>query len=70
MTFPGRSIIGLEYCGGGCGEDGCQAVVIDCDCGTSCHLAVEVPETGAHEAAYTCDGCHSVTWFTVTREPA
>lgn len=70
MDFPARSIIGLHYCGGECGTEACPAVVITCDCAESCHLTVEVPETGTHEIAYTCDGCHSVTWFTVTQEAA
>jgi hypothetical protein len=44
--------------------------MIDCDCGTSTHLTVEVQGTGTAEAAVTCGGCSSVTWFTVTAPPA
>jgi hypothetical protein len=68
VTFPGRSIIALDYCGGECGEQACPAVVIGCDCGTTTHLTVEVPVSGKHQAAFTCDGCLSVNWFTVSRE--
>ena len=70
MDLPARGITGLGYCAGSCGTEDCEAVLITCDCATSCHLTAEVPETGTHEIAYTCDGCHSVTWFTVTREAA
>jgi hypothetical protein len=67
VTFPGRSILRLEACGGKCGAAGCTAVLVDCDCGTSTHLAVEVQGSpGTAEAAFTCDGCATVTWFTVT----
>lgn len=46
-------------------------MLIDCDCGTGTHLTVEAPEEpGAYEAAFTCDGCLSVRWFTVTRDAA
>lgn len=66
MTFPARSIIGLAACGGGCGTEQCGAIRITCDCGTQTHLALDVSGHGKAEAAFTCDGCQSVTWFTVT----
>lgn len=68
MTFPARSIIGLEMCAGACGEPECPALVIACDCGTTTHLTVEVQGTGTAEAAFSCDGCTTVTWFTVTKD--
>lgn len=69
MTFPARSIIAVDRCDGSCGDDECRAVLIDCDCGTGTHLTVEFPEApGKYEAAYTCDGCTTVNWFTVSRE--
>jgi hypothetical protein len=62
---PARSIISLKACP----DEGCPALLIGCDCATTTHLIVEdadsVPD-GA-EAAFTCDGCHSVHWFTIRR---
>lgn len=66
MTPPGRSILSLASCDGRCGTDGCPAVEILCDCGTATHLTVEFTGKGKGEAAFTCDGCLTVTWFTVT----
>jgi hypothetical protein len=64
---PPRSIISLTSCGGECGDPACMAMVIGCDCATTTHLTVEdagrLPD--GTELAFTCDGCHSVTWFTV-----
>jgi hypothetical protein len=58
-----RSLIGIESVpleqGGG--------ILIKCDCATTTHLVVEIPEgvAGNHEVAVTCDGCHTVRWMTV-----
>jgi hypothetical protein len=42
-------------------------VLIGCDCGTTTHLVIDAAGlTEAREAAFTCDGCMSVSWFTVT----
>jgi len=69
VTFPARSIVALDYCGGECGTEACPAVVIGCGCGTTTHLTAEVPGgPGKYQAAFTCDGCTSVNWFTVSRE--
>jgi hypothetical protein len=69
MTYPARSIIALSYCGGDCGTAGCEAVELTCDCGLTTHMTIEgIPPEGKFEGAFTCDGCSSVTWFTVTRE--
>lgn len=70
MTFPARGILAITACGGECGVPGCPAIVIACDCATTTHLAVEVQGSGTGEAAVTCGGCGSVTWFTVTTGPA
>ena len=66
MTFPARGILAIAVCGGACGDLGCPAVVIGCDCGTVTHLTVVVEGNGMVESAFTCGGCLSVTWFTVT----
>jgi hypothetical protein len=64
VTFPARSIISLEACP----DEGCGAILIGCDCATTTHLIVDfgggTVEDGT-EMAVTCDGCQSVTWFTV-----
>ncbi len=70
MTFPARGILGITPCEGKCGTPGCPAIVIACDCATTTHLTVEVQGSGTAEAAVTCDGCGSVTWFTVSATPA
>jgi hypothetical protein len=61
---PPRGIISLRAVpdeqGGG--------VLIGCDCGTTTHLIIDFDSglTEPREAAFTCDGCTSVTWFMVT----
>jgi hypothetical protein len=63
FTPPPRSIIHVEMVpdeqGGG--------VLIGCDCATTTHLIIEDADklTEDREMAFTCDGCHSVHWFTV-----
>ena len=68
LTPPPRSLLYVKPCGGECGDQGCQAVVIGCDCATTTHLTVEIigQLATAQEAAFTCDGCQSVHWFTMT----
>jgi len=64
LTFPPRSVISLRACP----DEGCGAILIGCDCATTTHLTVDfggVPVPDGQEAAFTCDGCHSVTWFTI-----
>ena len=64
FTPPPRSIVHIEavpY------EDG-GGFLIGCDCATTTHLVFEEDAdriTEAHELAFTCDGCHSVHWFTI-----
>ena len=61
------------------GNEGRGGLVVTCDCGESCLLTFEPrtpegreipPGTPAavltQEIAYTCDGCLSVTWLTLT----
>ena len=40
-------------------------LAIGCDCGTVTQLIIEDIDrlTEPQEAAFTCDGCHSVHWF-------
>lgn len=60
---PPRSILSVEAAlpeeGGG--------LLIACDCGTTTQLVIDGAEnlTERQELAFTCDGCQSVTWFTV-----
>lgn len=67
FTPPPRSLLYVRACGGECGDAGCPAVVIGCDCGGVTHLTVEIVGrlATAQEAAFTCDGCQSVHWFTM-----
>jgi hypothetical protein len=64
---PRRSLISVEpapaWSGGG--------VLLGCDCGTTTHLIIEDAEllTEPREAAFTCDGCQTPSWFTVGPTP-
>ena len=71
VTLPPRSILYVRPCAGECGDADCQAVIIGCDCATTTHLTVDIigQLATAQEAAFTCDGCQSVHWFTMTPEP-
>jgi len=42
-------------------------LLIGCDCATETHLVIDGLDqlTECREMAFTCDGCQSVTWFTV-----
>lgn len=68
MSTPGRSLIAAEYLPPE--RDGQVRVLLTCDCGTATDLTVEVEGDfgpgGKGEAAVTCEGCHTVHWFTVT----
>lgn len=59
-----RSVEHVEHCL----ADGKPALRILCDCGTTTVLILERPPgtPGLHEFAWTCDGCHTVRWCTVT----
>ena len=60
---PPRGIIRLEQCP----DEGCDALIIGCDCATTTHLEIGFggkPADG-HEFAVTCDGCKSVHWLTL-----
>ena len=61
---PPRSLISVRAAtpeeGGG--------VLIGCDCATTTQLIIEDADklTEPREMAFTCDGCHSVHWFTLS----
>jgi hypothetical protein len=61
---PPRSLLGIEVIppeqGGG--------LLVTCDCATSTQWVIEGLErlTEAQEIPFTCDGCYSTTWFTVS----
>ena len=61
--IPGRSLLFVKAVPA---EEG-GGLLIGCDCGTTTHLHIEADGTLAEtcEIAVTCDGCHSVNWFTV-----
>ena len=61
---PGRSLVGAEYLEPE--QDGQVRVLLTCDCATSTDLTVQIEGTGTAEAAYICDGCQTVHWFTIT----
>jgi hypothetical protein len=60
---PPRGLIGIRPVppeqGGG--------LLVTCDCATSTQWVIEGIEhlTEAQEIPFTCDGCMSVTWFTI-----
>jgi hypothetical protein len=64
--LPGRSLLGAEYLEPH--QDGQVRVLLTCDCGTATDLTVAIDGelNGTAEAAFTCDGCHTVHWFTIT----
>lgn len=43
-------------------------VEILCDCATLTELTLDIDPgvTGDREIPFLCDGCHTVTWFTLT----
>ena len=51
-------------------QDGELRVLLTCDCGSATDLTVRldgpVHAGGQTEAAFTCDGCHTTHWFTIT----
>ncbi len=61
---PGRSLLWVRAVPGSQGG----GAELGCDCGTVARLVLDGIEqlTDAGQAAVTCDGCHSVRWFTVT----
>ena len=66
MTMPGRSLISVDFLTPV--NDGDVRVLLTCDCGTATDLTVQVegPIPGGAEAAFTCDGCHTAHWFTIS----
>lgn len=62
----GRSVVGVEWLQPD--RDGQVRALVTCDCGTSTDLTVEIGgETpGGQQAAFTCDGCQTSHWFTIT----
>lgn len=60
FLLPPRSIVSLRPVEGG--------VEVQCDCGFGTRLDFsDVPVGGLPvESAFTCDGCLSVHWFTLT----
>lgn len=64
--LPGRSLIGFEWLPPH--EPGQARALLTCDCGTATDLTVQVDGRlpGKAEAAFTCDGCRTTHWFTVT----
>jgi hypothetical protein len=47
-------------------KDGRPVLSCLCDCGTVTAVIFAVAESAAAEVAYTCDGCQSSHWMTVT----
>lgn len=66
MTAPGRSLVGAEFLPPE--RDGEVRALLTCDCGTATDLTVVLAGTvtGGGEAAFTCDGCGTSHWFTVS----
>ena len=62
----GRAVVGVEWLEPE--EDGQVRALITCDCGTATDLTVEIRgETpGSQQAAFTCGGCQTPHWFTIT----
>jgi hypothetical protein len=71
MTVPsGRSLIAAEFLPPEC--DGDIRVMLTCDCGMSTDLTVTLKDAASGrggEAAFTCDGCGTSHWFTVSADP-
>ncbi len=63
----GRSVVAVDFLPPE--RDGQVRVLLSCDCGTPTDLTVAVEgelRDGKAEAAYTCDGCGTSHWFTIT----
>ena len=60
---PPRSLIFVKPA---TAEEG-GGILIGCDCATTTQLIIEGADelTETREMAFTCDGCHSVHWFTI-----
>ncbi len=63
FTPPARSLLYVKPVR----AEAAGGFLIGCDCGTTTHLIVEDENTltETQESAFTCDGCHSVHWFTI-----
>jgi hypothetical protein len=60
-----RSLISAEFLPPE--NDGEVRALLTCDCGTQTDLTVRLEGlAGSADAAYTCDGCGTSHWFTVT----
>lgn len=58
---------GLEYARlESVAEDGSPVLECMCDCGVVTHVKLVGPAVGSVEVAYTCDGCESSHWLTVS----
>jgi hypothetical protein len=62
--LPRRSLVAAEFITPD--RDGQVRVLLTCDCSYVTDLTAEIPSAGSAEAAYTCDGCGTAHWFTVT----
>jgi hypothetical protein len=62
----GRSPVAVEFLPPE--RDGDARALLTCDCGTATDLTVrfEGPVEGGTDAAFTCEGCATVHWFTVS----
>jgi hypothetical protein len=62
--LPGRSLVAVEFLQPD--RDGQIRVLLTCDCSFVTGLTAEIPDTGSAEAAFTCEGCGTSRWFTIT----
>jgi len=62
MTFPARSLLYIRLY-----PDLNDSVQVGCDCSTVTIWTIEGVDrlTEPSKQPFTCDGCNSVTWFTV-----
>lgn len=63
-SLPRRSIVSAEFVTPAI--PGQIRVLLTCDCSSVTDLTAEAPAAGSQEAAFTCDGCGTAHWFTVT----
>jgi hypothetical protein len=62
---PGRSLAAADFLPPE--RDGDIRVLLTCDCGLGTVLTIQVCGSGTTgEGAFTCDGCSTAHWFTVT----
>jgi hypothetical protein len=73
MADPYMSSRGVDFVSVALDEEGCPTFAFQCDCGELTRVAVEAlaehAGTDALEFAFTCDGCQSSHWVTISRQP-